>query len=170
MNVTHGWNTHSGSGGANGGAMRTIRTEREIAAPVDVVWEILTDLPAYGEWNPHVVEAAGDLREGGRLAVRVSQGGERARGLPVRVTAFDPPRRLAWRGRVLGAPVFAGEHTFELHELAADRTRLVNREAVSGVLVPLLVGDDARRDYEAMNEALAARAEERFARAENGEA
>lgn len=149
--------------------MRTIRTEREIEAPIDVVWDELTDLSSYREWNPHVVDATGTLREGGRLSVRISQSGGRARAIPVRVTTYDPPRTLSWRGRVLTGALFEGEHTFELHELADDRTRLVNREAVAGALVPWLVADDAERDYEAMNEALAARAEERFASAENGE-
>jgi hypothetical protein len=149
--------------------MRTIRTEREIAAPIAVVWDELTDLSSYREWNPHVVDAGGTLGEGERIEIRVSQGGGRARKIPVRVTRFDPPRTLSWRGRVLAPSVFEGEHTFELHELADDRTRLVNREAVTGVLVPFVVADEAERDYEAMNEALAARAEERFASASNGE-
>ena len=122
---------------------------------------MLTDLPAYREWNPHVVDAGGRLREGETVEIRVSRGGGRARALPVRVTTVDPPKRLSWVGRVLAAPLFEGRHTFELHELGERRTRLVNREAVTGLLVPLLVADDADRGYEAMNDALAARAEAR---------
>ncbi|MDS0296198.1 SRPBCC domain-containing protein [Halogeometricum luteum] len=142
--------------------MRTIRTEREIAAPAEAVWEVLTDLSAYREWNPHVVDAGGRLREGETVEIRVSRSGGRARALPVRVTEVDPPRRLSWVGRVLAAPLFEGRHTFELHELGERRTRLVNRETMTGLLVPLLVAADAETDYGAMNDALAARAEARF--------
>ena len=125
------------------------------------MWDVLTDLSAYREWNPHVVDAGGRLREGETVEIRVSRGSGRARALPVRVTTVDPPKRLSWVGRVLAAPLFEGRHTFELHELGERRTRLVNREAVTGLLVPLLVADDADRGYEAMNDALAARAEAR---------
>jgi hypothetical protein len=148
--------------------MRTIRTERVIEAPRDVVWDELADLSSYRDWNPHIVYGSGTPREDGRVTIRVSQGGGRARAIPVRVTRYDPPRLLSWRGRVVAAPLFEGEHTFELHELADDRTRLVNREVASGLLVPLLVYGDPELDYEAMNDALARRAEERFASAPNG--
>ena len=44
--------------------MKHLATEISINAPADVVWEVLTDLDSYSEWNPHVVEAAGEVRVG----------------------------------------------------------------------------------------------------------
>lgn len=140
--------------------MREIRTEIEIDATPAAVWETLTDLPSYPEWNPHIVSARGEIREGAQVRVTVRRAGERDRMLPVTVTAVDPPRRLEWVGSAISSRIFEGRHTFELEPLDADaRTRLVNHERLSGVLVPFVVSDEPHRDYEAMNRALAERVE-----------
>lgn len=139
--------------------MRTIRTEIEIDAPPSVVWEVLTDLPSYREWNPQIPDARGTLGEGETVELRVRGRGGRIGTLPVAVEAFDPPRRLRWVGTVLSTLAFRGRHDFKLEPLPGGRTRLVNRERVSGALVPLVLSRDAEAEYAAMNRALGARAE-----------
>jgi hypothetical protein len=136
---------------------RDIHTEREIGAPPSVVWEALTDLAAYAEWNPTVTFAAGDLEVGSELALRVRPTGGRSRAITATVTAVDPERRLEWVGVVGGPWLFEGRHTFELHSLDGDRTRFVNRERVRGLTAPIVVRDDAAEAYEALNDALAER-------------
>ena len=36
-----------------------LHTEIEIEAPADIVWDILTDLDHYEDWNPFIVSSAG---------------------------------------------------------------------------------------------------------------
>lgn len=141
--------------------MREIRTARTIDAPPRIVWSVLTDLDSYREWNPQIPTARGDLREGETLEIEIRRGGSRKRPLSVTVTDVDPPRRLEWVGRVFSSLLFEGRHSFELEALPDGRTRLINRERLSGWLAPLLVGDDPEADYEAMNRSLANRAERR---------
>jgi len=46
----------------------------EIAAPIELVWRVMNDLPRYREWNPFVVEIApvdGALAVGRAIALRV---------------------------------------------------------------------------------------------------
>lgn len=46
----------------------------DIAAPIDVVWRVMTDLPRYGEWNPFVVAIQavdGAFRVGSSIALTV---------------------------------------------------------------------------------------------------
>ena len=49
----------------------------EIAAPIDVVWRVMTDLPRYREWNPFVVAIEpvdGAFRVGTAIALTVKWG------------------------------------------------------------------------------------------------
>jgi hypothetical protein len=46
-----------------------LRTFVDIDATPERVWRVLTDLPAYAEWNPFVTRAEGALVVGGRLSV-----------------------------------------------------------------------------------------------------
>jgi hypothetical protein len=138
---------------------KEIRTEIHIAASAARVWAILTDLAAFPDWNPLVLEGSGELRPGARLRLRIRSGRElRVRPL---VLAARPERELRWRGELLHPWLFAGEHYFLL-EPDPKGTRLVHGERFSGVLVGLvgrMLDAHAARDFAAMNQALRRRAE-----------
>ena len=44
--------------------VRQLRAEIDIDAPPERVWAVLTDLPAYPQWNPFIRRISGELREG----------------------------------------------------------------------------------------------------------
>ena len=46
----------------------TVSETVEIAAPARVVWQVLTDMPRYNEWNPFCVRAESALEMGAFLA------------------------------------------------------------------------------------------------------
>ena len=48
-----------------------LRTFVDIDATPERVWQVLTDLPAYAEWNPFVTRADGAFVVGSRLAMSV---------------------------------------------------------------------------------------------------
>jgi hypothetical protein len=142
--------------------MRTLHTEIDIAATPETVWAILTDFAAYGEWNPFISElhAPASIGPGTKLRVRLQPPGGRAMTLRPRVLAYEPPRTLRWLGHLGIRGLFDGEHSFVL-EPTAGGTRFVQSERFTGVLVPLVwksVGASTRAGFEAMNDALAARA------------
>ena len=147
--------------------MFTLHTERTIAAPPEVVWDVLTDFPNQPEWNPSIVsiECEGLLVAGARITF---VGPRNAKGGTMKfrptVLVAEPARELRWLGR-LGLPrVFDGEHVFRLEPLADGGTRFVQEEHFRGVLVPFLrrmLERDTRAGFTAMNDALATRAEER---------
>ena len=141
--------------------MRTTRTETVIDAPPSAVWSVLTDLDAYGEWNPHLTSANGVPREGERVTVTVEQSG-RTRTFHPTVTTVDPERRLQWVGRVGPSWLFEGRHTFDLEPLDGDRTTLVNREELTGLLVRFVALESDEAAYESMDWALAERVDRRL--------
>ena len=142
--------------------MRSIETASSWPLPPPSSGTVLTDLERYAEWNPFVLEAAGEAAVGAQLRVRIRPEGGRAMTLRPTVTAVDPGRRFAWLGRLWGVPgLFEGAHRFELEPVDGG-TRLVHAEDFRGMLVPLMTGSlekGSRAGFEAMNAALARRAE-----------
>ena len=139
-----------------------LHTEITIDASPETVWDVLVDLDRYAEWNPFVVESSGRVEVGERLVNRLQPPGGRAMKFTPTVTEVAPGRCFEWLGR-LGLPgVFDGRHRFELVPTASGGTTLVHTERFDGLLVrPLRSSLDTRTvaGFEAMNEALKARAE-----------
>jgi len=143
--------------------MKEIRTEIDIRASADRVWEVLTDLERYPEWNPFITRAEGDLREGGRLRIRIEPPGRKPMHFRPVVQRVEEHSTLSWRGRFLAPGLFTGEHTFEL-EAGPNGVRLIQSERFSGILVPLMwrvMGPAVRTGFSGMNQELKSRAEGR---------
>jgi hypothetical protein len=141
---------------------KQLRTEIDIQASPDRVWEVLTDFAAYPDWNPFITQARGTARVGERLTNRMQPVG--GRGVTFRPTVLqaDPGRRLRWLGRLVAPGIFDGEHTFTIERLGDGRVRLVQEEQFRGLLVPLMARSLDRRTlpgFELMNRALKRRAE-----------
>lgn len=143
--------------------MRQIHTEIEIDAPAARVWEILTDLPAYSQWNPLIRRAAGRAEPGARLELFISTPGLASREVGVEMLSVDPLRELRWLGRLALPRLLDGDHAFLIEPLSAARVRLVQRETFSGLLVPFVAPwlmPHMTAGFEAMNRALKQRAEQ----------
>jgi hypothetical protein len=140
-----------------------IRTEIEIHATPERVWQVLTDFAAYPRWNPFMSQVRGTARRGDRLTIRMQPVGGRAMTFRPIVLDADPGRRLRWLGR-LGVPgLFDGEHTFSIEPRGDGQVRLVQQEEYQGLLVPFMARSLVRRTlpaFEQMNQALKRRAEQ----------
>jgi hypothetical protein len=140
--------------------VRNLSSTIEIDAPPSDVWRVLTDGRSYPEWNPFIRSLEGELREGGTLRTVIAPPGGRPMSFTPVIQEFVPEKKLAWLGRFVLPGVFDGAHSFTLTELPEGRTRLVQAECFSGVLVPLMGGVLRRTEegFGVMNSALAARA------------
>ena len=141
--------------------MKTLQATVDINAPVHRVWSVLSDVAAYPEWNPFIRRVEGTLQPGSRLTVRIEPPGGSGMTFKPTVQVVEPDRLLRWLGRLLLPGVFDGEHSLELQPLDGSRTRFIQSERFSGILVPLLGSALTRtqRGFEEMNQALKARAE-----------
>jgi hypothetical protein len=138
------------------GALREITTTIEIDAPPAAVWRVLTDFPAYGQWNPFIPSIAGKVQEGARLTVRLEPPGGNGMTIKPTVLAAEPGRELRWKGRLVLPGLFDGEHSFRIEPLDGQHSRFVHGERFTGILVVLVKGVLAKTElgFEQMNAAL----------------
>lgn len=138
--------------------MKAIDRTIDLAAPVDAVWKVLTDIESYSDWNPFLSIDRTPAAIGDRLLVTVRPGRRTMTFRPT-VTAFRPEREMSWVGRFLVRGLADGTHTFALSPLPNGDTRFSQREVFRGLLVPFLgaVLRDTDAGFAAMNTALAAR-------------
>jgi hypothetical protein len=133
-----------------------LRTEIEIAAPPERVWDTLVAFARYADWNPYVKAVEGKLAVGERLKLTLTPADGSERSQVVHVVKLEPGAALRWRSKFLVSRLFDGEHYFELLALDAGRTRLIHGEDLSGALVqhmgPRLTA--MARGFVGMNEAL----------------
>jgi hypothetical protein len=141
--------------------VRTIYTEIDIGAPAAKVWDTLTAVEQWPQWNPFA-KVNGRLSLGERLTVVISPPGKKPMAFRPTVVMLEPGRELRWLGH-LGLPgLFDGEHGFRVVPGHVGRCRFEQFETFRGLLVePILwfARDATHRGFEAMNRALKAKAE-----------
>lgn len=140
---------------------RTLRAEVTVDAPVGVVWQVLTKLDNYAEWNPFFQQASGTVGVGETLRLEAHSDSGMMVFTPTVLEACED-RELRWLGRVLLPGVFDGEHSFTLMPLEGGRVQVVQSEVFRGVLVPFFGAllNETERSFDALNQALKTRAEQ----------
>lgn len=141
--------------------MRELRTEIDIDARPEEVWEILMDFARYPDWNPFIRSISGDARVDSTIKVHLKPEGGMAMLLEPKVIAADANRKFAWKGSLLIGGIFDGQHEFILEKTDDGKTKFVHREEFSGILVPLLwrfLEKNTARGFNDMNRALSERA------------
>jgi hypothetical protein len=136
-----------------------IETELHLDARANEVWAVLSDFPAYGEWNPFITEISGVLAEDDRLQVTLTQPNGKANRFKPRVLRVSPARQIRWLGKLGPGGLFDGEHYFVLEPQTDGTTRLTHGERFTGVLVPLMKSflADTEQGFNSMNTALEGR-------------
>ena len=116
--------------------MKELRTEIEIQASAERVWQLLTDFPSFPQWNPFIRKASGNIRVGERLEVRLQPSGASAMTFRPTVLKVEPNREFRWLGHLLIPGLFDGEHIFTIEPLGEGRVRFTQREVFTGCSSP----------------------------------
>lgn len=140
----------------------TIEHDLEVAVPAPTLWQVIADLPAYGEWNPFVVACESTLEVGSPIHMRVHVMKAFAQPQTEIIFEHEPGRLLSYglKGDVLGGLKSYRSHT--VTDLGNGRSRYQSKFELSGWLVPLValfVGRNLRRGFTEMSEAIVKRAE-----------
>ena len=140
---------------------RTIEQSIEIDAPPAAVWSILADTSAYPEWNPFMSKLDGDLHPGATLDVRIEPPNARPMSFKPTVLTAERERELRWIGHFIVPGLLDGEHSFRIEPLGDGRSRFIQSERFSGLLVRFVKStlDKTELGFAEMNAALKERAE-----------
>jgi hypothetical protein len=142
--------------------MSVYQTTFEINAPASRVWQVLTGLERYAEWNPQIPWAGGRLEVGARIRLRLALPARPTLDLSATIEEVQPDRLLRWRGHVVRPWLFEGYRKFALQSIDGGRTSVTHVEDIHGLLAPLfsvLMGAAVAKSQQLLNAALRARAE-----------
>jgi uncharacterized protein YndB with AHSA1/START domain len=112
--------------------------EIEVAAPPEIVWDVLTTIEGWPRWNPEVKSASleGELAPGS--VFRWKAGPSR---LVSRLLSVEPQREIAWTGKSMGINVI---HVYGF-EPRDGGTLVHTDESVEGVTARLFRGPLKKR-------------------------
>lgn len=139
--------------------MKELRTEIEINATPERVWQILTDTEKFPQWNPFIHRLKGNLKQGETIEVFLGESPTKGMTFRPAVLEVKPNRTFRWIGHLFINGLFDGEHIFEIEPIDANCVRFVQREQFNGILVPFFNFDSTQSGFQALNRAIKARAE-----------
>lgn len=142
--------------------MPIFQTRFEVNARADRVWELLTSLDRYAEWNPQIPVASGVVEEGSPIKLRLVLPGRPPMELSAVIEEVRPASLFTWRGHVIAPWFFEGYRRFEISPIDERKVVVTHIEDVHGLFAPLfsvLMGAPVRKSQIALNEALRTRAE-----------
>ena len=142
--------------------MKEIYTEIEIQTSEDKVWDILTDLKSFPQWNPFIRKAEGNIKLGEKLKIILQPSGSGKMAFNPTIIKLEHKRELRWLGHLLIPGLFDGEHIFVIEKIEFNRIKFIQRELFRGLLVPFFAGTldkGTKNGFIEMNIALKNRAE-----------
>jgi hypothetical protein len=114
--------------------MKVLEAQIDIDAPIDVVWQHLTDFANYSEWNPYILSAEGEPKQDSVVRFKGA-------GLPMRLSApivsLVEKQELIWEAR-LPVPGMKPRYIRRLEKIDDNHTRFINREEFTGWAVPIM--------------------------------
>ena len=124
-----------------GNEMQEIKTEIEISAPPEKVWEVLTNIDGWQNWSPIIKKSSGKVVLGSKLDITM-EGKEEGKDGPQynpKITQVEDNKLIRWRAHMMAGFIFTNDKVLEL-EATPNGTRLVHKELFSGLLAPIFCG------------------------------
>ena len=131
-----------------------------IPAPPSVVWEVISDLPRWSEWNPLYVKADGQLRIGAQLSLTQAVAGQPPEVIVPTILDWVPDSQILWRLSQKRGFIRRLRY-LEIDKLSDEGCIFSNGEDWTGFMVrfvPIEQRRTIRAGFEAMGEAVKARA------------
>lgn len=114
--------------------MKTFSVATTIHATPEAVWQLLTDAPGFPAWDPEVTSIDGRIAPGEKITLHSKS---EPKVFSVKVTEFEPLRRMVWTGGGMPEAIFKGDRIFTLtpHDGAVDFSMQL---VFSGLMAPVI--------------------------------
>lgn len=142
--------------------MFVIDSTVEINAPAETVWQVITDLPRYGEWNPFCLAASSSLQPGDTIEMTVQLTARPQQVIEV-MREFVPGRRFAYSMKPAPMGALSSLRSHDVEPLGPGRARYRSYFQLKGWLMPLvraLLGRKLEHGFGGMTTAVARRSEQ----------
>lgn len=136
---------------------KSVQTEVVIEASSEAVWQVLTDLEKYKEWNPVFEYKEGQLKKGSKVVYKVTEAENKSAVMTAKVEKLVPNKLLNQTGGLLGIITF--NHTYTLTEVAQG-TKVTIHEEYRGIYVNFWSEKLIAQQYKKLAQALKTRANE----------
>jgi hypothetical protein len=143
----------------------TIDKTVQIAAPQAIVWEVITDVARYGEWNPFVVKCTSTLKPGDPIDMMVKILAKPQRQVE-QMLENEPGRKLAYRMKPVPLGTLSSYRSHELESRGEDATSYRSYFRLQGWLMGVvrgLMGSKLEAGFEGMTQGIKRRSEELWA-------
>jgi hypothetical protein len=131
--------------------MKENRNEIELQATAEQVWQVLTDLDQYSEWNPLLYRGVGKVELGETVEVSAKTASKDMNFI-CKVTEVEPYHQFAWEFHVIHPFLFRGLHIFRLESIDQHTVKFIDREQFKGLLLPMQAKDLETNGLSAMVE------------------
>jgi hypothetical protein len=110
--------------------MKQYHTTIKINAPIEKVWQALTDFSTFPDWNPLVSKASGKIAEGEIIKIFIKPLNAEFSAKLIKVIENQ---ELTWLGTRFAKFLLTGEHYYKLEKINENQTRLLHGEYFKGV-------------------------------------
>jgi hypothetical protein len=132
-----------------------------VQAPAEVIWEIISNIEGWADWNPLYPKAEGTLRIGQTLTLTLALPGEPHQTIQPEIVDWVPNDQIHWKLSLMRGLVRTVRF-IEIESLGPTSCIISNGEIFQGFLGPSVAQSRRRairQGFAEMGEALAARAE-----------
>lgn len=146
-----------------------ITHDLEVAASAAVVWEVLTDMKKYEEWNPFLLACDSTLKPGDPMNLTV-QLGKSVRNEQEVMATYDEGKGFSYQMKPPPLGALASRRSHEIQAISDSRCRYISRFHLEGWLSPvvnLAVGKHLHTGFDGMSHGIKKRAEQLAAERRN---
>ena len=111
---------------------KSVQTEVVIEASPEAVWQVLTDVEQYKEWNPVFEYKEGQLKQGNKVVYKVTEAENKTAVMSAKVIKLVPNKVLNQTGGLPGVITF--DHTYTLTKVEQG-TKVTIHEKYRGIYV-----------------------------------